>query len=177
MSGSNLEPVRILGVDPGLLITGYAVIEAGERTPRVLEAGVLRGANGRSKADLAFRLRYLYDGIVEIIQQFGPKVMVVEQLYAHYAHQRTAILMGHARGAILLAGAQHSLAVRSYNATAIKKTITGSGRASKEQVQRAIQRELNLEKVPEPPDVADALAVALCCGQSLGETMLKRRRS
>ncbi len=162
MAVNDSEPARILGVDPGLIITGYAVIESRGSAPRVGEAGVLRGVNGRSKTDLAVRLEYLYDGIVELIKQFGPNIMVVEQLYAHYAHPRTAILMGHARGAILLAGAQHSLIVRSYNATAIKKTITGSGRASKEQVQRAIQRELNLEKLPEPPDVADALAVALC---------------
>jgi crossover junction endodeoxyribonuclease RuvC len=86
----------------------------------------------------------------------------VEQLYAHYAHPRTAILMAHARGVIFLAAAQHNLAVHSYNATRIKKTITGNGRAPKDQVQRTIQRELGLAQLPEPPDVADALAAALC---------------
>src|SRR5207237_2576500 len=95
-------------------------------------------------------------------EQFQPSVLAVEQLYAHYQHPRTAILMGHARGTILLAAAQRGLEVVSYNATRIKKTITGSGRASKEQMQRTIQRELGLAQVPEPADVADALAAALC---------------
>src|SRR5207249_12032118 len=101
-------------------------------------------------------------GLVEVIEQFRPEAVAVEQLYAHYNHPRTAILMGHARGVVFLAAAQRGLPVASYNATRIKKTITGSGRASKDQVQRTIQRELGLAKVPEPPDVADALAVALC---------------
>src|SRR5262245_28338610 len=112
---------RILGIDPGLNITGYAVLEAGERGPRVVEAGVVRGSEGRAKAELAERLRHLYVGIVEIIEQYRPEVMVVEQLYAHYAHPRTAILMAHARGVIFLAGGQHGIPVRSYNATQIKK--------------------------------------------------------
>jgi crossover junction endodeoxyribonuclease RuvC len=111
---------------------------------------------------MAQRLRSLYTGIDEVIAQFQPQVVVVEQLYAHYEHPRTAILMAHARGVIFLAAAQRDLPVVSYNATRIKKTITGSGRASKEQVQRTIQRELGLAKLPEPPDVADALAAALC---------------
>jgi crossover junction endodeoxyribonuclease RuvC len=88
--------------------------------------------------------------------------MAVEQLYAHYEHPRTAILMAHARGAFLLAGAQRSIPVLSYAATKVKKLVTGSGRASKEQMQHAVARELNLAGPPEPHDVADALAVALC---------------
>jgi crossover junction endodeoxyribonuclease RuvC len=86
----------------------------------------------------------------------------VEQLYAHYEHPRTAILMAHARGIIFLAAAQSGLPIYSYNATRIKKTVTGNGRAPKDQVQRTVQRELALAKLPEPPDVADALAAALC---------------
>jgi len=153
---------RILGVDPGLQVTGYAVIEAAAHGPRVCEAGVIRSAEGRAATDMAPRVRALYDGIVEVIEQFRPNVVVVEQLYAHYEHPRTAILMAHARGVIFLAAGQRELPVVSYNATRIKKTITGSGRASKEQMQRTMQRELSLAKLPEPPDVADALAAALC---------------
>ena len=89
-------------------------------------------------------------------------MVAVEQLYAHYNHPRTAILMAHARGVIFLAAAKHSLPVVSYNATSIKKTITGHGRASKEQMQQAIMSELSLPKLPEPHDVSDALAAALC---------------
>lgn len=153
---------RILGLDPGLQVTGYAVLEARAGAPRVCEAGVIRGAEGRETTDMAPRLRHLYDGIVEVLEQFEPGVVVVEQLFAHYEHPRTAILMAHARGVMFLAAAQRNLPVISYNATRIKKTITGSGRASKEQVQRTIQRELGLAQLPEPPDVADALAAALC---------------
>jgi crossover junction endodeoxyribonuclease RuvC len=152
---------RILGIDPGLRITGYAVLESSSDGPRVCEAGVIRSSEARS-LDMAQRLRAVYTGIDEVIEQFRPGVVVVEQLYAHYEHPRTAILMAHARGVIFLAAGQHGLPVVSYNATRIKKTVTGSGRASKDQVQRTIQRELNLAKLPEPPDVADALAAALC---------------
>jgi crossover junction endodeoxyribonuclease RuvC len=96
------------------------------------------------------------------LDQFQPGVVVVEQLFAHYDHPRTAILMAHARGVIFLAAGQRGLPVISYNATRIKKTVTGNGRASKDQVQRTIQRELGLTQAPDPPDVADALAAALC---------------
>jgi crossover junction endodeoxyribonuclease RuvC len=153
--------MRILGVDPGLDVTGYAVLEAGERKPSVCEAGFLRNVSERS-TNLAQRIRSVYDGIVEVMEQFGPDVVAVEQLYAHYGHPRTAILMAHARGAIFLAAAQRNLPVVSYYATRVKKTITGNGRAPKDQVQRTIQRELGLACLPEPADVADALAVALC---------------
>lgn len=155
-----LDSNRILGIDPGLRITGYGVIESTSGGSRVLEAGVIRSTGAQS--NMASRIFAVYNGIVEIIEQFQPSIMAVEQLYAHYQHPRTAILMGHARGAILLAAAQNNIEVVSYNATRIKKTITGNGRASKDQVQRTIQRELGLAQTPEPPDVADALAVALC---------------
>jgi crossover junction endodeoxyribonuclease RuvC len=154
--------LRILGVDPGLQITGYAVVEVGSQKPIVCEAGLIRSSEGRAPADMARRISNLYDSIVGVLDQFRPQVVVVEQLYAHYQHPRTAILMAHARGVIFLAAGQRQLPVISYNATRIKKTITGSGRAPKDQVQRTIQRELGLRELPEPPDVADALAVALC---------------
>jgi crossover junction endodeoxyribonuclease RuvC len=153
---------RILGVDPGLQITGYGMIEAAPRCPRVLEAGVIRSVKRPSTSELAERVQDLYASIVEIVEQFHPAVMAVEQLYAHYKHPRTAILMAHARGVIFLAAAEHDIPVISYSATRIKKTITGNGRAPKDQVQRTIQRELALAELPEPPDVADALAAALC---------------
>ncbi len=153
---------RILGIDPGLQITGYGVIEVSASGPKVCEAGVIRTNDDTEASDLAQRIRSLHEGVLEVIDQFHPQAVAVEQLYAHYEHPRTAILMGHARGVIFLAAAQRDLPVVSYNATRIKKTITGNGRASKDQVQRTIQRELGLVLLPEPPDVADALAVALC---------------
>jgi crossover junction endodeoxyribonuclease RuvC len=153
---------RILGIDPGLQITGYAVVEGSPQGPLVCEAGVIRTTDSQATSDMAPRLCSLFGGLVEVLEQFQPEVVAVEQLYAHYQHPRTAILMGHARGVIFLAAGQRGLPVVSYNATSIKKTITGNGRASKDQVQRTIQRELNLRELPEPSDVADALAAALC---------------
>ncbi len=154
-------PRRVLGIDPGLRITGYGVLEANGTRAVVREAGIIRTADDRA-TDLANRVLSVYKGIVEVIAQFEPDVMAVEQLYAHYKHPRTAIIMGHARGVIFLAAAQHDIPVVSYAASRIKKTVTGSGRADKGQVQRTVQRELNLTQLPEPPDVSDALAVALC---------------
>lgn len=153
---------RILGIDPGLQVTGYAVIEVPESGPTICEAGVVRTADATKSKDLSTRLATLYESITEVFDQWLPGVIVVEQLYAHYEHPRTAILMGHARGLFFLLGGQRGVPVVSYAATKIKKTITGSGRAGKEQMQHAIMREFGLAKPPEPHDVADAVAVALC---------------
>ena len=151
-----------MGIDPGLHVTGYGVLQRESRGPFIVEAGVVRPAKGVATNDLAGRVMTLFEGLVEILEQFQPQAMAVEQLYAHYKHPRTAILMGHARGVIFLAAAQRGVPVVSYNATRIKRTVTGNGRATKEQVQRTIQRELGLVEIPDPPDVADALAAALC---------------
>ena len=124
--------------------TGYGVIEITPEGPRVAEAGVVRSSEGRVKAEFAERIKALYDGIVEVIDQWSPAAIAVEQLYAHYEHPRTAILMGHARGAFLLAGAQRGIPVLSYAATQVKKLITGHGHAGKEQMQYTIMRELGL---------------------------------
>ena len=153
-------PARVLGVDPGLNVTGYAVVEPSPRGPYVLEAGVIR-PHGR-RATLGQRLAAIYQGIMEVLEQHTPGSFAIEQLHSHVQHPRTAILMAHARGAIVLAASQRGIPVVSYAATRIKKTLTGSGRAPKEQIQHAIKTELGLDQIPEPHDVADACAVALC---------------
>jgi crossover junction endodeoxyribonuclease RuvC len=150
---------RILGIDPGLNITGYSVLDVTERGPQVCEAGVVRG---KTRGSLTARLAEIHQGVADVIAAFSPGVMALEQLYSHYQRPRTAILMGHARGVICLAAEQSGIPVMHYSATQIKKILTGAGRAGKAQVQRAIQRELGLAQIPEPPDVADALAIALC---------------
>lgn len=149
---------RILGIDPGLRITGYAVLNITRQGPQLCEAGVLRGGDG----PLETRLCTLHVGLLEIVDQFQPQSMAVEQLYAHYKHPRTAIIMGHARGVMLLAASLRNIPTFSYSATQVKKLITGAGRASKEQMQLTVAQEMGLAAPPEPPDVADALAVALC---------------
>ncbi|MSQ95353.1 MAG: crossover junction endodeoxyribonuclease RuvC [Gemmataceae bacterium] len=154
-------PRRIVGIDPGLAITGYGVLEFTPVRPVICEAGIIRTADDDA-SDMAEKVLSVYKGVVEVVAQFKPEAMAVEQLYAHYDHPRTAILMGHARGVIFLAAAQAGIPVVSYASTQVKKIVTGNGRASKEQVQRTIQREMGLARLPDPPDVADALAVALC---------------
>lgn len=152
-------PIRILGIDPGLNVTGYGVLEAGSGRLRLCEAGVVRG---KTKGTLTERLVAIHRGVCEVIAGLKPHVMAIEELYSHYDRPRTAILMGHARGVICLAAAEAEIPVVPYAATQIKRILTGSGRASKAQVQRAIQHELGLSAIPEPADVADALAIALC---------------
>jgi crossover junction endodeoxyribonuclease RuvC len=149
----------VLGIDPGLNVTGYGLVEVSGRRTRLLEAGVVRS---KSTQSLECRLQELHQGVADILSTFRPTAMAVEQLYSHYERPRTAILMGHARGVICLAAAQAGVPVTHYAATQIKKILTGSGRAPKAQVQLAICREFSLAQPPEPHDVADALAIALC---------------
>ena len=155
--------LKVCGVDPGLGITGYAVVTGGDHAGggvKVLDAGVCRFDRRRA---LSERLAALDQDVTAVLEEHRPAVLGVEALYAHYRHPRTAILMGHARGVILSAAARLDIEVRSYAATRIKRFLTGSGRASKLQVQRTIQTMLALAAPPEPPDVADAVAIALCC--------------
>lgn len=150
----------IVGIDPGLNTTGYGVLAFGPKGPILREAGVVRG--GTSKRPIEQRLGDLFEGIRDVLETFRPQAMAIEQLYSHYERPRTAILMGHARGVICLAAQQCDTPVVHYAATHVKKILTGAGHAPKDQVQRAIQLELKLKALPEPADVADALAIALC---------------
>lgn len=149
----------ILGIDPGLLRTGYAVIEYDHKKPLIKEAGIL---STKETDSLQMKLKTIYDSVEEVIAEFCPDTMVVENLYSHYSHPVTAVVMGHARGIVFLCAAHKNIPVVCYAATRIKKTITGNGRASKMQVQRSIKSIMKLETLPEPADVADAIAVALC---------------
>ena len=153
------SPQRVLGIDPGLNITGYGVLERSDGAPKLCEAGIVRS---KSRKGLAERVGEIYTGVSEVIAALQPSVMALEELYSHYKRPRTSILMGHARGVICLAAVRAGIPVVHYAATQIKKLLTGSGRAPKLQMQQAIQRELCLPELPEPPDVADALAVGLC---------------
>ena len=152
--------MRIVGIDPGLTTTGYAVIDVEGRDVRLVEGGVIRA--GTPDTPLPTRLSSLFDSVVEMLQQFHPDTMALEELYSHYEHPETAILMGHARGVICLAAAKSGIPVFDYASTQIKLSTTGNGRAPKDQVQRAVQARLQLAEVPRPHDVADALAIALC---------------
>lgn len=165
---------RILGIDPGLQLTGYGVLElpapppAADNTPpptvsplsepALLEAGVLRF---KSTDPVATRLALLHADLKNLISEHKPDVMVIEKLYAHYKHPNTAIIMGHARGVILLAAQTAGLEIVDLPANEVKKAVSGYGHASKDQMQQAVQAQFNLPEPPSPPDVADAIAIAL----------------
>jgi crossover junction endodeoxyribonuclease RuvC len=159
--------MRILGIDPGLQITGYGVIDYKPQQPALIDAGIIRL---KLKTSIADRLVELETELDALCAEHKPAYCAVEQLYSNYAHPRTAILMGHARGVILLVARRNKIDIKEFAANRIKQSLTGHGHAGKAQMQRAIQHQWQLAKPPEPPDVADALAVALCCGQSLGRT-------
>jgi crossover junction endodeoxyribonuclease RuvC len=150
---------RYLGIDPGLNRTGYAVFERGSGGPVLREGGVIRSTQ---KLTLSERVHEIGQGVRELIEQYEPAVMAIEQVFSTGQYPKTALLMAHARGAILFAAAERHLRVVHYSPRQIKKLLTGSGKATKDQVQRAIQNELRLKDVLEPNDVADAAAVALC---------------
>lgn len=157
----DLPPETVVGVDPGLATTGYAVVrlDGAARTPAVLEAGLVRTPG---RLALERRLEHLYAALLDLFRQHRPTCVVVEDLYASYAHPRTAILMGHARGAVFLAAAHAGSAVRSFTASRVKKALTGRGDASKRQVMRMVQAVLDLPRLPSPDHVGDALALAVC---------------
>jgi crossover junction endodeoxyribonuclease RuvC len=166
----------ILGIDPGLDRTGYAVVStAGPRgtadSPVVLDAGVIRTD---ARRPLGERLRQIEIGLEEVFDEHAIAHVAIEELYSHYKHPRTAILMGHARGVIMLAATRHGIEVEGLSATHVKKALTGNGHASKQQMQRAILVTTGLPRLPEPPDVADAIAVALAA--MLRESAARRGR-
>ncbi len=149
----------ILGIDPGLQITGYGCIKMRGADCELIEAGVIR----TKKSDvMEKRLTTLYSGLSEIVAELKPETVVIEDLYSHYQHPKTAIIMGHARGVIMLAAGKANIPVVSYGANKVKKSLTGNGHAGKEQMQQMIANVFGLPKPPSPADVADALAVGLC---------------
>ena len=159
--------MRVLGIDPGLNISGYGIIETLDGEMEIIEAGVLRCD---PKAEMGVRLVELGRELGAVLKQFKPDVMAIEELYSHFSHPKTSIIMGHARGLIIYKAAKAGVRVVSYASTRIKKSLTGNGRATKEQMQKAVQTNMGLKTLPEPPDVADALAVAWCHLQAINRT-------
>ncbi len=148
----------ILGIDPGLNITGFGVIVADKGSLKLLDAGTIRS---KASDPLTPRLTELFQGIVQIIDKYSPEVMGMEKIYSHYRHPATAIIMGHARGVLCLAAGLKGIRVESLPATRVKKAVTGNGRASKQQVNGMICRIFGIKDELKPLDVSDALAVAV----------------
>ena len=158
--------MKILGIDTGLRFTGYGCVELLEDNPEptLVEGGVLRLDAGQS---IPHRLGQLFEDLTQVIEELQPDVMVVEKLYSHYKHAQTSVLMGHARGVILLAGQIKGVTLDELPATEVKKAITDHGHATKEQVQQAVATQLELTELPSPFDVSDAIAIALTAARRL----------
>ena len=147
-----------MGVDPGLVSTGFAVLEAAPGAVSVLDAGVITTA---ATQPLEARLNAIYRAVLRLIEAREPTFLAVEDLYAEYKFPRTAILMGHARGVVYLAARQLGVAVTALAPSEVKRAVTGSGAAGKAQVQRSVQTLLGLRELPRPSHVADALGLAV----------------
>jgi crossover junction endodeoxyribonuclease RuvC len=171
--------VRFLGIDPGLRVTGYGCVEGtGLRNgAKLVEAGAIRlvrasktGAEEEAgevadAASVSSRLVELEGDVIGILDRLRPDVCAVEALFSHYKHPATAIVMGHARGVLLLAVRQAGMTLVEIKPAEVKKSLTGFGQSGKGQMQRAIAAEFGLAEPPSPPDVADALAIALCAAR------------
>ena len=166
-----MSALRILGIDPGLRLTGFGVIEMlGEKLSYVA-SGTIKTTHGRGDdlEDLPTRLKTILDGVFEVIATYAPTQVAVEKVFVNVNPQST-LLLGQARGAAISAAVIRDLPVAEYTALQVKQSVVGNGHAAKEQVQEMVKRLLNLPGVPRP-DSADALACAICHahgGQGLG---------
>jgi len=148
----------ILGIDPGIAIVGYGLVEVNGGRLCARDYGCIRTANTKPAAT---RLAAIYDNLNKVIKANNPQVMAIEELFFN-KNSRTVIAVGQARGVALLAAAHAGLTIAEYTPLEVKQAVTGVGRASKEQVQRMVQVLLKLDSIPRPDDTADALAVAIC---------------
>jgi crossover junction endodeoxyribonuclease RuvC len=151
-----VQPVRILGIDPGSRLTGYGVVEAAGAELRFLDCGLIQTGGG----DFALRLKCIFDGLGRVIAGHQPDELAIEKVFVH-RNATAALKLGQARGAALLAAATREIAVFEYSPNEIKQAVTGRGHAGKEQVQHMIRILLKLKEMP-PTDAADALSVAVC---------------
>ena len=149
----------VLGIDPGTAATGYGVVRRdGRAGVRLVECGVIRTS---AKESLAIRVREIYDAVLELIDRHDPTSVSVEDVF-HGKNAQSALKLGHARGAILLAAAHRDLLIAEYAPRQIKKAVVGTGNATKEQVGFMVMQQLRLKEIPTPADAADGDAAALC---------------
>lgn len=155
--------MRILGVDPGLAIVGYSIVECIGNRFRPIEYGCIT-----TDADMLFphRLKIIYEELLYIIDKYNPEDLAIEELFFN-KNVKTAIKVGQARGVEVLAAINRGLDIYEYTPLQIKQAVVGYGRAEKHQVQEMVKMLLNLDELPRPDDAADALAVAICHGSSL----------
>ncbi len=154
--------MRILGIDPGVAIVGYGVIEYDKNEFKVIDYGKITTP---AKTSLSKRLKMVYDSMTELIDTYKPDVVAMEELFFN-TNVTTAIAVGHARGVLVLAAENAETSLAEYTPLQIKQAVTGYGRADKNQVQQMVKMFLGLTEVPKPDDTADALAVAICHAHS-----------
>ncbi len=156
--------MRILGIDPGYAILGYGIVEQKGNRFTPVEFGAVTTDAGSPMPD---RLKHLYNSLMEIITEYEPEVAAIEELFFN-TNAKTAIMVGQARGVAVLACANSGVEIFEYTPLQIKQALVGYGRADKNQIQVMVKTILNLDKVPKPDDTADALAAAICHGQTAG---------
>jgi crossover junction endodeoxyribonuclease RuvC len=156
--------MRIIGIDPGYAILGYGVVDSAPNKYSLVECGVL---TTDKDAPMPERLKRIYAMLMDVIAEFGPDTAAVEELYFN-SNAKTAIRVGEARGAAILACANSGLPVYEYTPLQIKQALAGYGRADKRQMQEIVRRVCGLGDVPKPDDAADAVAAAICHGNSAG---------
>ena len=162
--------MRILGIDPGIAIVGYGVIDKeGNRYKTIAYDAVTT----RAHTPLEQRLEKVYTGINEIIKMYKPDAMSLEELFFNN-NAKTALTVGQARGVIILAAVQNNIPVYEYTPLQVKQALTGYGRASKSQIQQMMKSMLALTEIPKPDDVADAWAIAVCHGNSMRFNSIKQ---
>jgi len=152
------DSVIIMGIDPGLAIMGYGVIESSNNKMKVLDWGVVTTP---SDMDTPQRLLHIFNSVDKLIQQYSPEALAYEELFFN-KNVKTALIIGHARGAAVVAGARQAIDLFEYTPLQVKQAVVGYGRADKNQVQSMVKLLLNLKEIPKPDDAADALAVAIC---------------
>ena len=150
--------MRVLGIDPGSVVTGFGVVEEQANRLQAQTWGAVRTA---ARQPLGERLRRIYDGLAEALQTWKPDAVSVERIFMA-ENPKTALILGHARGVALLAVAQASVPLVEYSALEIKMAVVGYGRAAKSQVQQMVRTVLQLPENPQPVDASDALAAAIC---------------
>lgn len=156
--------MRVLGVDPGLRVTGYACVEGDWLRPTIVEAGVFRlekaGRGLEGAASIAARLVELERDLAGVVERTRPELAAVEDYYVHPGRAKSSMVQGHARGVVLVTLARAGVGLVELRPAEAKKAATGNGQASKAQVQAAVQQMYGLSELPTPADLADALAIA-----------------
>jgi len=150
--------MRVIGIDPGTAVTGYGVVE-GLPAPAVIDCGAIRTD---ADCDMPDRLRSIFEAVAGLVERWRPEAVAVEELFFN-KNARSALAVGQARGAVIVAAAQAGVRVTEYTPLQVKQAVTGYGRAGKDQVGRMVKVLLGLDRLPRPDDVTDALAVAICC--------------